>query len=312
MGRHNVDKTGYTNINNQGLKMTIIAYRNYRDIDIRFDDGTILYNKKCDNFYSGKIKNKNYKDTRLKDTTGEIHKLNCGATAKIINYINSKNVDVFIIETGEIMKNVEIGNLKKGNVRPLFYPRIRGVGYLGEYFDKNESKNKCYCTWNRMLERCYDEKFHIKHTTYKGCSVCEEWHNYSNFKKWYKDNYYEIEGETIALDKDILIKGNKIYSPETCVFVPERINSLFTKRNVARGEFPIGVSKDITTYRVSMSMLDSNRVVITKGINTPEEAFCVYKQVKEQYIKQVADEYKERIPKILYDTMYKYEVEITD
>ena len=63
------------------------------------------------------------------------------------------------------------------------------------------------------------------------CSVYEGWHNFQNFAKWYEDNYYEIEEEQMHLDKDILVKGNKVYSPDTCVFVPETINGLFVKSN---------------------------------------------------------------------------------
>ena len=45
---------------------------------------------------------------------------------------------------------------------------------------------------------------------------------------------------------------------------------------------------------------------------TPKEAFKSYKTFKEQYIKQVADEYKDKIPKKLYEAMYNWKVEITD
>ena len=120
------------------------------------------------------------------------------------------------------------------------------------------------------------------------------------------------------LDKDILIKNNKIYSPDTCIFVPQRINELFIKTNKLRGNLPIGVS-----YLKNINKFQANCKTFTKRgsasysnylgcFKTPLEAFNVYKQFKEKYIKQVADEYKNKIPQKLYEAMYRYEVEITD
>lgn len=68
-----------------------------------------------------------------------------------------------------------------------------------------------------IINRCYNAKFREKQLQYTGCTVCEEWLNYSNFKVWYGQN--GIKGMALDLDKDILFKGNKVYSPETCCFV---------------------------------------------------------------------------------------------
>ena len=90
-----------------------------------------------------------------------------------------------------------------------------------------------------MLERCYDTEHSYKFPTYENCIVCDEWLNYQNFARWFDINYYEIEGEVMCLDKDILFKGNKIYSPKTCIFVPRGINNLFTKNDKCRTNFAI-------------------------------------------------------------------------
>ena len=169
-----------------------------------------------------------------------------------------------------------------------------------------------------MLLRCYDEKYHEKYPTYKNCKVCEEWHNYTNFGDWFVDNYYEIEGQKMCLDKDILYKGNKVYSPNTCVFVPNNINVLFVKGNKMRGDYPIGVdyNKINGKFRVRCSIYDfkenKNKSKHLGYYNTPEDAFETYKQFKEQYIKEVADYYKNLIPRKLSDVLYNYKVEITD
>lgn len=89
--------------------------------------------------------------------------------------------------------------------------------------DCEEDAKKC---WLRMVRRCYDDKFHESNTTYLDCDVCEEWLIFSNFASWFKEHY--VEGW--QLDKDILVDGNRIYSPRTCCFVPIEINSIFTNR----------------------------------------------------------------------------------
>jgi hypothetical protein len=193
-------------------------------------------------------------------------------------------------------------------------PTIYGVGYLGEGNYNRKNDFKAYERWRAMFKRCYCKSDLERHTTYKGCIVCEEWHNFQNFADWFYKNYYEVENETMELDKDILHKDNKIYSPNTCCFVTHRINNLFTKRNKSRGELPIGVYKNRIKYVGMCNIYKNNKYVsISLGTySTPEQAFNEYKKFKEDYIKQVADEYKNRIPKQLYDAMYKYEVKFTD
>ena len=201
---------------------------------------------------------------------------------------------------------------------------VEGHGYFGEGIyksrDKNGKKTKCYNTWKHMLTRVYNKKYKEKHPTYENCTICEEWLNFQNFAKWYEENYYEVEGQRMHLDKDILIKGNKMYSSETCVFVPQRINELFTKNNRIRGDYPIGITyhKRDKVLDVRCSIYDNNthskKLVNIKRLplDKPFLAFTYYKNFKENYIKEVADEYKDRIPKELYDAMYRYEVEIND
>ena len=203
-----------------------------------------------------------------------------------------------------------------------------GIGYIGDgkykSRDENKKKTKAYNTWSHMLRRCYDPYYLNEHPPYRDCIVCEEWHNFQNFAKWFYENYYECNDEQMQLDKDILIKGNKIYSPNTCILVPKRINSLFTKSDALRGEYPIGVYykiKKVKQYEyhyleVRCSVIENGKkkgkVLKTLPLNKPFQAFSIYKQFKEKYIKQIADEYKELIPQKLYEALYKWEVEIND
>ena len=168
-----------------------------------------------------------------------------GSKMVIVEYRKAMDMDVYFPEYDWTARNIRYDHFKNGNIRCPYEKRYYGGGYLGDgKYEawKNGKYTKCYQVWNSMLQRCYDEKVHKNRPTYINCEVCKEWLNFQNFAKWYYDNYYEIEGEVMHLDKDILNKGNKIYSPETCIFVPQTINVLFTKRDNNRGDYPIGVS----------------------------------------------------------------------
>lgn len=240
---------------------------------------------------------------------GEKRMSNEGYPIEIVGYHNSQKVDVLI--NNDIVKVVQYIQFKNGEVRYPLHRSIFSIGYIGvgEYMPTRNGKiTKQYDTWRGMLRRCYDPKTHQKRPTYIGCEVCEEWHNFQNFAKWFDENYYEIEGEQMHLDKDILVKGNKIYSPETCVFVPRGINTMFTKNDSKRNGLPIGVSKNGKTNKFRV-MLGKKKVCVT---DTVEEAFTMYKQAKEDSIKQMAEQYKEVIPNTLYRAMIRYKVEISD
>lgn len=116
----------------------------------------------------------------------------------------------------------------------------------------------------------------------------------------------------MCLDKDILIKGNKIYSPETCVFVPKTINSLFAKRQRDRGLLPIGVTFHKKNDKYVSVCCNCMGKTMYQYFDDPNEAFIEYKKNKENTIKKVADFYKNKIPYILYNAIYKYVVDITD
>lgn len=160
------------------------------------------------------------------------------------------------------------------------------------------------------------KNFIKKHPTYTDCEVCDEWLNFQNFAKWYDENFYEVDGERMHLDKDILVKGNKIYSPETCIFVPQKINVLFTKCDKSRGESVIGTTTRNGRYRVHCCLFNpktgKSKYKNLGTYDTEEEGFKVYKYYKEKNIKEVADYYKIQIPQNLYDAMYSYKVDIND
>ena len=321
------DRVGESTINNQGLKMTIIKYNKSNDIDVEFEDGYISRNKNYDNFLKGMIENKNFPHS----TTGKVGKCkgvirtnrcdeisinNQGLSMKIIKYENCMRCHILFedgYETVATYNNFKKGNIKNPNYKKAYIKTkdgiVLGVGITDSVtVDEEGHTLNSYSKWIGMIERCYGDP--EKHLNYVDCEVCDEWKYYSNFKKWYDENFYNVGDEVMHLDKDILFKNNKIYSPQTCIFVPQRINSLFayrkkTSRNVRCVEC-VGIR-----YRVRVNDKENNGINL--GLyNTEEEAFAHYKKYKEEYIKNMADEYKDKIPQELYLAMYSWEVEMDD
>ena len=181
---------------------------------------------------------------------------------------------------------------------------------------KNNKTTDEYIIWHDVLRRCYDPKLHEKYSTYKDCEVEDKWLNFQHMGEWIEENYYEIPGETMCLDKDILYKGNKIYSRETCIFVPERINKLFNKRGNDRGDCPIGVTPNSSGNCRVFCHDGYGKQTYLGTYSTKEEAFRVYRKHKEKVIKEVIDSYEGIIPEPFYSrlktAMYNYKVEIDD
>ena len=243
--------------------------------------------------------------------TGEKNYNTFGSLMVITKYIKHDNIDVYFPEYNWTYNNVAYKEFKNGNIKCPYEPRYCNIGYLGEgnykVMKENNVKSDAFIKWNSMLNRCYSGKY----ISYEGCYVCDEWLNYQNFAEWYELNYYEIPGETMCLDKDILVKHNNMYGPNTCVFVPMKINCLFVKSNRIRGDLPIGVTRSDNKYNARCKN-GQNKKVHLGTFNTINEAFYAYKEFKEMIIRQTADEYIDYIPYNLYIAMCNYEVEIND
>lgn len=187
---------------------------------------------------------------------------------------------------------------------------VEGVG-INDYpfqIHNGTPEKKAYIDWHSMLYRCYNKKHLKTHPSYEKCSVCKEWLHFSNFKKWFDENYKE----GFVIDKDILSgKNNKIYSPETCSYIPNKVNMLLVNTRRSRGNYPVGVIKKRNKYRAQTLIGDKE---FSKLYNTPEEAFEAYKCVREKYIKDMAELYykKGEISEMVYIALINYKIEITD
>ena len=212
-------------------------------------------------------------------------------------------------------------NFIKGKIRNPNVPSIYGVGVVGDKYPTNHSRKRTkeYVCWHDLLYRVYgNNRKDSTSLRYRECVVCDEWLCYPNFYEWLhsQENFNKwLNGERWCLDKDILSKGNKIYSPETCCLVPVNVNTLFVKVDKSRGDLPIGVTYNHKRYMANCSNpIIGNTRVYLGTYDEPIDAYYAYKKYKEDLIKQIAAiEYnKGNIAKKCYEAMLNYEVEITD
>lgn len=198
------------------------------------------------------------------------------------------------------------GDYYKTNATPIEDYILDSDGIM-----KPKIKCKSFRQWNDMIIRATNEDFKNRSHTYKDCTVSENFKDFNYFHNWCLcQKGYGLDN--FELDKDILIKGNKHYSEDTCCFVPREINTQFVKANKNRGEFPIGVTKVKSTGRYRTQVYRKRLGRYTSTSSSAEEAFLKYKNVKEDYIKYLADIYKDCLDEKVYKALYAYEVEISD
>lgn len=245
---------------------------------------------------------------------GSIFTTKEGYEVKIIEYFKWNNCTIkFNDKLSTILKNVIISNVIKGNIKNPNHASVYGVGYVGQGKYKVVIDGKITLSnrkWRAMIERGYSQKLKQKQPAYKHITVCEEWYNFQNFAEWFEENWKPWMNNKWQLDKDILIKGNKIYSPETCCFVPSEINNSILKRQNNRGDYLIGVTKRNGLFIAQNQVC--KKAIRSKYFNCELEAFYSYKTAKEKELKGLADKWKNLIDPRVYQAMYDYKVEITD
>lgn len=204
--------------------------------------------------------------------------------------------------------------MRKFNSGKLVY----GIGTKGLAYPVWDGKKllKEYTVWSDMLRRC-SSNFQLTKPTYNGVSCSEGFKSYSFFYEWCQEQIgfenKDDKGRFWHLDKDLLVKGNKIYSEDTCVFVPPNINFLLTKRGNDRGDYPIGVSCSNKANKFKAQCNNGNGKIDHAGyFGTQEEAFQAYKAYKESLTKKIANEYKLQLDPRAYQALMNYTVEITD
>ena len=198
-----------------------------------------------------------------------------------------------------IMDVINAIEYKQDDWNPWDYHRgLCGIGYSGMKMNTEMRHSVSYYRWKNMVQRCYDKKVHKKYKPeYKDKSVCEEWLNYSNFKIWFDEHFVPSKNNQIDLDKDLLVQGNKVYSPETCVFLLHYQNTMFERSAKDKiyenedGTFVIGNGKK-------------------KTYATLKEAEDIVCERNQNHIESVAEKCKGSIPMCAYEAMLNWDVRL--
>lgn len=243
---------------------------------------------------------------------GETFKNSEGYEAEIIGF-KGKSYFLQIKDKHKAVIEVSSGNAKRGNFCNPYHPSVAGVGYfgIGSFIAKVAGQHTTeYADWNSMLKRCYVSK--ESRTSYKDKDVCEDWKCFQVFAEWAtkQPNFGNVGWD---LEKDLIVKNNKIYGPDTCVYLPREINSFIKRKRV--NDLPLGV--DIaykyngTPYFRVQGREDGKNINLGSFYNI-EEAFLTYKTHKEYLAKKLAEKWKTEIPDVAYKALLNYTVEITD
>lgn len=170
----------------------------------------------------------------------------------------------------------------------------------------NGKKAKAHTTWRSMLRRSYCPKWHAVSPTYIGCSVAEQWLEYQRFAEWFENHKYSNHG--YQLDKDLLLPNNKVYAPDRCVFVPQELNKLLIDRGNARGQYRQGVYfKKGHNKFVARINISGKRKHIGYYDNEPD-AYYAYKEAKEEYVKHMANHWRDDIAANVYGALMTWEL----
>lgn len=294
-----------------GLWIEVMRYETGKKIHIRFEQSGY----EC--VVEGKqIRLRNIEDVYTKyPQPGQIFDMNLNGKLEVVEYISSDKVRVKFLATG-FETTAEACQLKRGTVKDLLLPRVAGVGFTGVGphvgYDEGHSASWAYLKWIGMLKRCYTPDNEVVAGIYGDVTVCSDWHNFQVFAEWAKAQV-GYGNERWAIEKDLLIKGNKVYSPDACCFLPQELNNQLLKATKVRGKYPIGVSLNTPNGRFVAHLSGNDGVSSHLGMfDTAYDAFLCYKEAKEKRLKTLANKWRDQIDPRAYEALMNYTVEITD
>lgn len=224
----------------------------------------------------------------------------------VLEYAGNKRYKVQFLDTGNILE-CDASALRKGHIKDTSSKTSFGVGYIGEGDFKSSIGGKLtleYVVWRNMLMRCYSEEVQLIWKTYVGCTVCEEWHNFQNFARWYneQDNHHR---EGFNIDKDLMCVGNKVYCPEYCCLIPEELNlALVTKHR--ESVYP----RKSGSY-VVFGTSQEGGVASTNYLGSfkdKEDALRLSRKTKTEYIRSLVPIYSSVLPDRVIDAIMNYSV----
>ena len=243
---------------------------------------------------------------------GSVFKTKNYGDVVVLDYYNARDVTIKFLNTGNVRKT-GTSELKKGEIRDneAFPVYVVGIMDVPNEARRNVPIPKEYSIWNGVRHRCYNEN--IRHLTpsYQEAEMSENFKRYSYFKEWC-NKQIGFDQDGWQLDKDILIKGNKLYSEATCCFVPPEINTLILKADRIRGKYPIGVYEDKQAGKFKVRISVEGKQKHVGRYYCEKEAFYAYKVAKEQHIKEVANKWKGQIDVRVYEALINWTISIDD
>ena len=265
----------------------------------------------CPFFVKGGL-NLDIRSLRKRDELmGKTFKTNKCGECVVVEYTNNRNVKIEFLSPSYTTKcNLE--DLKRGKAYNPLYHTLYGKGCIG--VGKYSSSNKeAYSLWLGIFKRVCDLEYHKRQPTYSSVTICDEWLNFQNFAEWcYNQKFFndkDDRGNPYQLDKDFLSSDKKVYSPETCCFIPSCINKLLQPTRCDKEELPTGVSLSKRTGKF-LSYLNRFGKRVHLGYHpTCEEALNTYSREKELYVKEVAEVWKGRIDEKIYNILIDWQVE---
>lgn len=227
----------------------------------------------------------------------------------VIEVLPKKKVVVDFLGEHKCRTTVDYSNLTRGVAKNPYYPSVCGVGFfgIGRFVSSvNREKTLAYDTWTDMIKRCYSKRVQEKSPAYIGCTVCSEWHNFQNFAKWYTE--HKNYGLGYQLDKDILVRGNKVYSPDTCSLIPRDLNVLLTSRSKGRGKYLLGVYKKSGGDKFTAQISIEGERLYLGDYDTEKEAHLAYIIAKDNHVKNVAKKWRRKIDERVYEALMDWHV----
>lgn len=235
-----------------------------------------------------------------------------GYEIEVLAYESYDKVKVKFTGQENCVKYFTLKNILKGSAKNPYHPLVRGVGFIGEGPHKSkvqgDSKRSTpeYVHWSSMMTRSYYEDYHRRFPTYIGCSVDQQWYNFQEFAEWCQWQIGHNMG--YVLDKDVLVQANKVYGPETCVFVPPELNSIIVTQLKPGKGTPAGISFQNGCGKFIVSCAIDGKNKNLGRYTCPTEAFAVYKEFKENLVKEKVQKYQDSIDPRAFQAFMNYTV----
>ena len=241
----------------------------------------------------------------LLELLGKDFTTNTSGNCFVVDYVNNRNVIVIFYDPIYIT-SCELGDLRKGKVKNPLYPSVYGKGCLG--IGKYSTKDKeAYGLWMSMLKRSYCDEFKVQCPTYEDVIVCDEWLNFQNFAEWCNTqkffNAEDDRGGAYHLDKDGLVLGNKVYSPETCYFVPREINNVWVDYVKNSSKQATGVLRSKNGRKFLARIMIQRKFTNLGYFPTQDEAVDAYITAKNNYVKDLAEKWKGKVDNKVYEIL---------